>query len=1519
MVDNSDITVSVGIDSANAKKGAEEVKKSFDDIKRKHEQVQTEVGKTSTAHQALNRTLSDYDKSLKSASAAQKQQSSSLSMYNEQLKRAVSLAQIESSTVLKSTQEKIMAKAVVNALAAAQKDYANGLRASAALTNEEIALVKKRAAVLGEAKNQLQSMHEPLIKVTALWKGLFVVGIATAITKQMADFSDSITTLNNKLKIVTTSEENLVAVKNRLYDISNKVGVSVEGVATLFSRTSFAADNLGISQEQAAQFTENLAKALKVGGATATEATSVMEQFSQALAKGTINGDEFRSLLENSQITLKAFSAATGKTQGQLIEMASKGLLSAKIGFEAIAGATAMLDIELAKLAPTFDKAFIIISNSIKILFDDITSAVSSSNTFANALISVGETIREVAPYVAALASGVKTVLGSAFLTTAYILESFAVTAGAVAVAVYEGFRNAFVKIAEIFRGFENGISNFVNNPFGSGNFSELSKSLEVGVIDSFSNAFNVVLDDAKVIQGKLKDQLKTDILELAAETRAATDKIIFPGSGKLNTDKGNYVPPPDRNKDKKRALDSYNDSLEKNIELEKASIAVLKNSAVVSAKVLDQEKAMAKQQAVSKALVEAENKARVDFEKHLRASPKLRDSEATSIRKQAEELADLNEELKEEQRLNNLVKSAVEETRTPAEQTAKAMEDLARAGETALGRTAEGAEGLRRKMEQVRDQLNPMAQVFKDIATSINESFTSMFEDLFSGTKNTFSKITDTIKSMFVKLLAQMATLAIAKPIIIPLITGIGGAFGLSGSAIGAVTKELGYTSGGSALGTGDALSLGSSLTSLLTGGGGNLGMTFAKAAGALGLGNSGISSAFDIGTSFNAGSGLAGAGGNILANLIFGGDRGIGATLGGTGGSIAGAIIGNMLLPGAGSVIGSLLGSFGGNFLGGLFGGKKPSSKLQAGTVDLATGEIIARQGLDGKKFSQENYDAVTTLSQITSGLAKAFGVSGEVSVAASDRYGYGYTINDPISEFFSGSGSSIKNFKTPNEFIEGMLKDFRESFPEKFSESVNTALKNIDWGKDQKGLESALSDLNFALNFDKLGETTEQVNSAKQALDEIKDQFDQLRATAKRLGLEVEKVNMAEQKALDLLRSQYLEARAGDLVGLVSPAAGAIGDEIKNRANLIEQANTLGVSTTLITMASDIRLQKLREQLVQEQALTTEQNNQLEVEKERLSTASQLSSKYKSISENLGKAITNLRLGNSSLLSPKQKLDEARALYQSTLSSALGGNTDAAEELSSIGDKVVELTRAYNATSVAAAEDIRMVEEGYKSVKDVADRQYDVQQQILTAAQNQIDAINNAAKTISEAVLGTQQVSTANGTFSASNPNEVAIRSLMDDPSRAGKRYLTTASGAKLTDDDLIGIYRSVGYTGTPGGGSVSRFFESNPAAADAFRSVAKSLGIPGFARGGRTPANSPFMVGENRPEIMSFNQSGRVYAINDNGELITLLTNLSKEQRATVNILSNGLSKLIDLQEKSVEMGEEELSAKRRAGS
>ena len=94
----------------------------------------------------------------------------------------------------------------------------------------------------------------------------------------------------------------------------------------------------------------------------------------------------------------------------------------------------------------------------------------------------------------------------------------------------------------------------------------------------------------------------------------------------------------------------------------------------------------------------------------------------------------------------------------------------------------------------KAKDSANGIAQIYKDTATSIHGSFRGAFRDVLDG-QNSFA---DRLKATFKDMLADMATLAIARPIIVPLTTGLGGLMGVPSSAQANVAMQLGGFGGG-------------------------------------------------------------------------------------------------------------------------------------------------------------------------------------------------------------------------------------------------------------------------------------------------------------------------------------------------------------------------------------------------------------------------------------------------------------------------------------------------------------------------------------------------------------------------------------------------------------------------------------------------------------------------------------------------------------------------------------------------
>jgi len=182
-----------------------------------------------------------------------------------------------------------------------------------------------------------------------------------------------------------------------------------------------------------------------------------------------------------------------------------------------------------------------------------------------------------------------------------------------------------------------------------------------------------------------------------------------------------------------------------------------------------------------------------------------------------------------------------------------------------------------------------------QDTAARIDESFAQAWRGAF----DSFDSFADSLLDSFKNLLAEMAHLAITRPIIMQ----VGTAFGIGAPAAGAV----GIGSSASSLASGFA-GLGSGAYNLL-----------ADGAYAIGLDSLGLNARGSVGMglggqALNLGAGIAGG---YLGNEVFGPTTGIGSTALGFVGSAFGPI-------------GAAIGAFLGSGLESLFGGGKPNQNI-------------------------------------------------------------------------------------------------------------------------------------------------------------------------------------------------------------------------------------------------------------------------------------------------------------------------------------------------------------------------------------------------------------------------------------------------------------------------------------------------------------------------------------------------------------------------------------------------------------
>lgn len=329
--------------------------------------------------------------------------------------------------------------------------------------------------------------------------------------------------------------------------------------------------------------------------------------------------------------------------------------------------------------------------------------------------------------------------------------------------------------------------------------------------------------------------------------------------------------------------------------------------------------------------------------------------------------------------------------------------------------------------LKNAQETTGKMGEIFKNAATGIQSSFTTLFEDILDGGVSSFKKLGDSIIAMFKKVLAQMLTLAIARPIMIPVVTRMGSVLGME-SAASAVVKDMGgstglsagASAGGGALGAagmGWSASIETAMSNFQTGAA-NLSM---RATEAFGFGeSSAIATGNAIkGLSTSAFAGWTAGVSTFVANILSGKsfkESAIRATATGLG-TYAGAALGSYFWP-IGTAIGAVVGGWLGNKIGGIFGGAKEH------------------------KFSLTEL-VQSTVNDITFNATKGFEKVGYQHIGGTNTW------YEPIANAYSNSIELIQ------QSFNKMIFDFSSKLPEEMQTQILNELAATDFGIIQAGI--------------------------------------------------------------------------------------------------------------------------------------------------------------------------------------------------------------------------------------------------------------------------------------------------------------------------------------------------------------------------------------------------------------------------------------------------------------------------------
>ena len=221
-----------------------------------------------------------------------------------------------------------------------------------------------------------------------------IYGIARAVSAAIATV-DKLKALENRLRLVTEGERDLVAVQKDLFEISQRSRTGLAETTELYARVAVAAGDLGRDQGELLQLTEAVSKAVALSGASSSEASAGIIQFSQALASGRLQGDELRSVLENLPGLAREIAAGLGVPIGEIRQLAAEGKLTANEIVNAILSRKGEIEAAYASFTPTVAQSFEVLGSSSGRFLQLLDETTGATDKLSQGLVLVSDTIND--------------------------------------------------------------------------------------------------------------------------------------------------------------------------------------------------------------------------------------------------------------------------------------------------------------------------------------------------------------------------------------------------------------------------------------------------------------------------------------------------------------------------------------------------------------------------------------------------------------------------------------------------------------------------------------------------------------------------------------------------------------------------------------------------------------------------------------------------------------------------------------------------------------------------------------------------------------------------------------------------------------------------------------------------------------------------------------------------------------------------------------------------------------------
>jgi lambda family phage tail tape measure protein len=248
-------------------------------------------------------------------------------------------------------------------------------------------------AAAGAAARQAQAGFVGLAnQVFFLQRAFITLGGAFAL-RGFLQASDKFQNMENRLMRVTEGVDDLNATFEILQGVARSTRQDLGATVETFVRIRKATDAQGVTAGQVTSTLRTLNQMLAISGTTAQESEQAIRQLSQAFSKGKLDGDEFRTVSEAMPDILDAISASTGKTRGELRDMAQQGKITNQVLLDAFSAVEKTVQAEFDKSIKTLGQSWVVLKNAVVVAIGEFNKSKGVVSTLGAALRLLADNI----------------------------------------------------------------------------------------------------------------------------------------------------------------------------------------------------------------------------------------------------------------------------------------------------------------------------------------------------------------------------------------------------------------------------------------------------------------------------------------------------------------------------------------------------------------------------------------------------------------------------------------------------------------------------------------------------------------------------------------------------------------------------------------------------------------------------------------------------------------------------------------------------------------------------------------------------------------------------------------------------------------------------------------------------------------------------------------------------------------------------------------------------------------------